>query len=165
MPLELRLPGESDEAFRSRADRAARYAQILVEAALANRDIQELIACPDFPFYTEESERRSPTVRVEYEQAIAIGGIGECLQATQSKSWGKGPYIRPLGPDDPLCCQCGSPTFSKKARSRTAVSTSGGSSSNCSATPPLRLNCPQGQYRFGLALPPVSRPIWHRNCL
>ena len=28
---------------------------------------------------------------LEYEQAIAIGGIGECLAATASKNWGDGP--------------------------------------------------------------------------
>ena len=52
--------------------------------------------------YTEESERQSPTVRIDYEQAIAIGGIGECLQATKNKHWGDGPYIQPLAPDDPV---------------------------------------------------------------
>ena len=43
---------------------------------------------------------KSPTVRVEYEQAFAIGSIGECLQATAKKSWGAGPWIMPLEVDD-----------------------------------------------------------------
>lgn len=43
---------------------------------------------------------RSPTVRVEYEQASAIGSIGECLAATKNKAWGSGPWIMPLEPDD-----------------------------------------------------------------
>jgi hypothetical protein len=51
---------------------------------------------------TETDERRNPTVRVEYDEAFAIGGIGESLQATKNKSWGDGPYIHPLKPDDPV---------------------------------------------------------------
>lgn len=102
MERELRLPGEGDQAFRARAERATCYARLLVDAALANHDIQELISSHDFPTYTEEGERRCPTVRVEYEQAMAIGGIGECLAATKNKSWGDGPYIHPLKPDDPV---------------------------------------------------------------
>jgi hypothetical protein len=50
--------------------------------------------------HTIESIHRSPTVRVEYEQAIAIGGMGECLAATKNKKWGAGPQILPLQPDD-----------------------------------------------------------------
>ena len=42
----------------------------------------------------------SPMVRVEYEQAIAIGGIGECLAATKNKNWGARPQVLPLEPDD-----------------------------------------------------------------
>lgn len=44
--------------------------------------------------------RRSPIVRIEYEQAIAIGDIGSTLSATRSKHWGDGPQILPLQPDD-----------------------------------------------------------------
>jgi len=50
--------------------------------------------------HTVESVLRSPTVRVEYEQAIAIGGIGECLTATKGRNWGDGPQVLPLEPDD-----------------------------------------------------------------
>ena len=49
---------------------------------------------------SEDTIRRNPIVRVEYEQAYAIGGIGECLHATQKKHWGDGPWIMPLQPDD-----------------------------------------------------------------
>lgn len=97
----LRLPNEGDDAFRARAEHTAKYAKILVDAALANHCIQSFIADPKLP-YTEEAERRSPTVRVEYEEAFAIGGIGECLQATRNKSWGDGPYVHPLRPNDPV---------------------------------------------------------------
>src|ERR1051325_10595536 len=57
------------------------------------------IADPSVP-HTVESVRRCPTVRVEFEQAIAIGGLGECLAATKSKNWGAGPQVMPLKEDD-----------------------------------------------------------------
>ncbi len=60
---------------------------------------QEYIADPAVP-WSAESVRRSPTVRVEYDEAIAFGDMGSCLAATRSKHWGDGPYIMPLGPDD-----------------------------------------------------------------
>ncbi|MCA9123946.1 MAG: hypothetical protein H6822_20480 [Planctomycetaceae bacterium] len=98
---QLRFPDESDDAFRARAERIAVYANVLIDAALANHHIKQFIADPSLP-YTEQSQRQSPTVRIEYEQAMAIGGIGECLHATRNKSWGDGPYIHPLAPDDPV---------------------------------------------------------------
>lgn len=101
MAGSLRLEGESDGAFRERAKRTAEFAKTLVDAALANHCIQGFIANAQLP-YTVEGERRSPTVRVEYDEAFAIGGIGECLQATRNKSWGDGPYVHPLRPDDPV---------------------------------------------------------------
>lgn len=61
--------------------------------------MQELLADPS-SMHTVESILRCPTVRVEYEQAIAIGGIGECLAATANKNWGTGPQVLPLEPDD-----------------------------------------------------------------
>jgi len=97
--IDLRLPGESDAAFIGRAEHAARIARLLVDACLANRCMQEYIADPSLP-YSEQSVRASPTVRVEYEQAIALGDIGSCLSATKSKHWGAGPWIMPLLPDD-----------------------------------------------------------------
>jgi hypothetical protein len=42
----------------------------------------------------------SPVVRIEYEEAIAIGDLGETIDATRSKSWGDGPYVMPLDRDD-----------------------------------------------------------------
>jgi hypothetical protein len=96
----LRIAGESDDAFRDRAERAARIAKVLVEASLANRCVQDYIADPALPEWTLESVRVSPTVRVEYEQAIAIGDLGSCLSATTTKHWGKGPWVMPLEPDD-----------------------------------------------------------------
>lgn len=101
MTRSLRFPNESDDAFRTRAERTAKYAMVLVDSALANRCIQSFIADPQLP-YTEEGERRSPTVRVDYDEAFAVCGIGEGLQATKNKHWGQGPRILPLRPDDPV---------------------------------------------------------------
>lgn len=96
----LRLDGESDADFRQRAERAGRIGRILIDASLANACLRTYIDDPQRPAYTEESVRQHPIVRVEFEQAIAIGGIGETLAATRSKSWGDGPRVMPLEPDD-----------------------------------------------------------------
>lgn len=96
----LRFDGEPEEAFRSRAERAGTIAKILVEACLENHCMQDYIYDLALPFITEESVKDNPTVRIEYEQAIAFGGIGETLEATRSKWWGDGPYVLPLAPDD-----------------------------------------------------------------
>ena len=96
MTRSLRIIGESDEEFRLRALRVADIARILVEACFQNECVQACLADPELPFYTEASIRRSPIVRVEYEQAIAFGDIGSTLAATRSKHWGTGPQILPL---------------------------------------------------------------------
>ena len=96
----LRFVGESDDEFRTRAEHAGRIAKLLVEACLANRCTQDYIADPAQPHYTEAAVRASPIVRVEYEQAIALGDLGSCLSATASKHWGAGPWVMPLEADD-----------------------------------------------------------------
>ena len=96
----LRFPGETREKFRLRAERASRVARILVDACLANVWVQDLIADPELPFYTEESIRRNPVVRIDYDEAFAIAGIGEGLALTKRKNWGDGPRILPLDPED-----------------------------------------------------------------
>lgn len=93
----MRLQDESDEAFRERAIRAGDYARILVTACFQNKRVQELLAQNQV---SKRSLHACPIVRVEFEQAIAIGGIGETLDATKSKHWGDGPWIMPLEPDD-----------------------------------------------------------------
>lgn len=100
MNFSLRFPGESDAAFLARAERVGVIARTLVDACLANECMQHHIADDDLPTITEESVRRSPIVRVEFEQAIAIGDIGSTLAATKNKHWGDGPQILPLEPDD-----------------------------------------------------------------
>jgi hypothetical protein len=101
MHVELRFEGETDEEFRRRAERTAVIARVLVEAALCNTSVQQMIGDPTLPD-TEESIRKNPPVRVEYEQAIAIGDIGSCLSSTRSKNWGEGPWVMPLERDDPV---------------------------------------------------------------
>lgn len=96
----LRFDGESDDAFRARAERAAGLAKVLVAACLENECVRQYIDDPQLPQYSVESVLRNPIVRVEFEQAIAIGGIGECLDATASKKWGAGPHVLPLQVDD-----------------------------------------------------------------
>ena len=100
-PRSLRLPNDTDAAFRQRAERAARIARILVDAALANRYVQQFIADPTLP-YSETSVQRNPDVRVEYEEAITIGDLGSCLYATRNRHWGAGPSILPLEADNPV---------------------------------------------------------------
>jgi hypothetical protein len=98
---KLRLDGESDEAFRQRATRAVLMARLLTEACLRNRDVQAMLADSQDP-HTEAGLRQNPIVRIDYEQAYAIAGIGEGLYATRNKHWGSGPTILPLEPDDPV---------------------------------------------------------------
>ncbi|MDB5388243.1 MAG: hypothetical protein JWM11_3889 [Planctomycetaceae bacterium] len=93
----LRFPDETDDAFRERAQRTGAMAKVLVEPCFLNRLIQKLLRDGTL---TESTVLINPTVRVEYEQAIAIGGIGESLNATKNKRWGDGPWILPLEPDD-----------------------------------------------------------------
>jgi len=54
-----RLPGENDDAFRVRVERAAHIARALIEGCLANTCMQEYMADPDLPEYTEERNRQS----------------------------------------------------------------------------------------------------------
>lgn len=91
------MTDESDEAFHERAERAGHIARVLVTCCLQNRRVQDLLAVGKL---TERQVRVCPIVRVEFDQAIAIGGIGETLAATKHKHWGDGPWILPLQPDD-----------------------------------------------------------------
>jgi hypothetical protein len=97
----LRFDGETDDAFRERATWVATVARVLVEACLKNAEVQAMLADGSLRC-TIDDLRRSPIVRVEFEQARAIGEIGECLAATRSKHWGDGPQVLPLAPDDPV---------------------------------------------------------------
>ncbi len=83
--------------------RMARIARVLVNAALANRDIQVYLADSRPPrLWTIDSVRRNPTCRVEYQHTVVIGGIGESLAAARHKNWGDFIGVLPLQPDDPV---------------------------------------------------------------
>ncbi|MBA4020275.1 MAG: hypothetical protein C0483_24200 [Pirellula sp.] len=93
----LRFPAETDDQFRIRAERTVGIAKALVDGCPRNKFIQCLL---DKGRYTLEDCKRSPTVRVEFEQAIAFGGIGETLEATKNRHWGEGPWIMTLEEED-----------------------------------------------------------------
>ncbi len=93
----MRFPDESNEAFRTRVEKAGDHARILVLACLQNQKVQEFLKQG---LLKENGLRLCPIVRVEYEQAIAFGRIGETLHATKNKHWGTGPSILPLEPND-----------------------------------------------------------------
>lgn len=100
LPRSLRFTGESDDEFRRRAERTAAIARVLTDACFANECVREYLADPDLPFFDEPSVRVNPIVRIEYEEAIAYGGIGETLAATSNKHWGTGPQVLPIEPTD-----------------------------------------------------------------
>jgi len=95
----LRFDGETDDQFLQRAKRAAKIARLLIDACLQNECVQDYLA-DNSVLLDEKSVKANPIVRIEYEQAIAFGGIGETLAATKSKHWGEGPYLLPLQPAD-----------------------------------------------------------------
>lgn len=75
----------------------------LVQAALANRDIQEYLADPRWSgIWTVEGVARHPTVRAVFEHAEVIGGPGESLAAARHKNFGRFLGIQPLRPDTPV---------------------------------------------------------------
>lgn len=76
-------------------------ARALVAGALGNHQVREHLA--DYPrIWSEERQTRNPTVRVEFEHTIVIGGIGEGLAAGRNKNWGPVIGVFPLEPDDPV---------------------------------------------------------------
>jgi hypothetical protein len=93
-------------------DRVARIARALIDAALANRDIQGYLRNLTPPrLWTVEGVRRNPTCRVEWEHVTVTGGIGEALAASRHKSWGEF-----LG-----ACRCDPTTRSTGAASSTST--------------------------------------------
>jgi hypothetical protein len=83
--------------------RLTRIGNVLIDAALANRDIKAHLADPRPPkLWTIEGVRRNPICRVEWEHAVVIGGIGESLAAARHKYWGPFIGVLPLAPTDPV---------------------------------------------------------------
>lgn len=82
---------------------AARIASTLIQAALANKDIQGYLRDLTPPrLWTVEGIRRNPTCRVEWEYVTVIGGVGESLAAARHKNWGRFLGVQPLKADDPV---------------------------------------------------------------
>jgi len=89
--------------LQAEATRAARIAGALIDAALANLDIQGYLRDLTPPrLWTLEGIRRNPTCRVEWEHVTVIGGVGESLAAARHKHWGEFLGVQPLRPDDPV---------------------------------------------------------------
>jgi hypothetical protein len=103
------------------AERAARIARALTDGALANQCVREFIEFPDRDFpgmWTEAKVRANPPVRVEFDHAIVLGGMGEALAAARLRRPGDDPGkvstwrwkpsfgeligILPLEPADPV---------------------------------------------------------------
>ena len=75
----------------------------LVQAALANSDIQAYLADPELAgIWTVEGVTRHPTIRAVFEHAEVIGGPGESLAAARHKNFGRFLGIHPLRPDTPV---------------------------------------------------------------
>jgi hypothetical protein len=78
-------------------------AQPFITDALANHDIQRHLSDAAWSrLWTVDGVTRHPTIRVEYEQAIIIGGLGESLAAAKHKHFGQLVGVKPLHPDDPV---------------------------------------------------------------
>jgi hypothetical protein len=67
-----------------------------VDAALANVDVVA------HTLGGETAIRVNPPVELRFEEASAYGNLGECLDATKSKSWGKLIGAFPIEPDFPF---------------------------------------------------------------
>ena len=89
--------------IKTEIERIGRIAHVLIDSALANRDIQAHLADPRPPrLWTIEGVRHNPTCRVEWEHAIVIGGIGESLAVARHKNWGPLIGVFPLALTDPV---------------------------------------------------------------
>jgi hypothetical protein len=78
----------------------ARIARALINAALANHDIQDDFVDPRPPrLWTIDGVRRNSPCRLELEHAMVIADIGESLAAARHKNWGDFIGVLPLQPD------------------------------------------------------------------
>ena len=93
---------------REEVERAARLARVLVDAALKNQFVAEYIrdltpwhGCPSL--WTVEKVRKNPPVRVEFEHAYGLGGLGETLAACRNKpSFGRFLGVFSVEANDPV---------------------------------------------------------------
>jgi hypothetical protein len=75
---------------------AISFASRFIEAALANPGVVANT------LGGEAAIRANPPVRLRFEEASAYGNLGECLDATKSKSWGELIGVFPIEPDFPF---------------------------------------------------------------
>ncbi len=90
---------------REGAERLARFAKVLTSAALANKYVRLYLRDPHpkFTAWAEEKVRAAPPVRVEFEHAYVLGGLGESLAAAKGKcTFGKFLGVLPVEPWDPV---------------------------------------------------------------
>lgn len=70
---------------------------------VAHRDIQHYVAHPEWArVWTVQGVTRHPTIRLVFQYATVIGGLGESLAAARHKHFGPLFGIEPLRPDDPV---------------------------------------------------------------
>jgi hypothetical protein len=99
------LQAEPEEPLtRAGAERLASIARLLVEAALANEyvrlDMRDLLLSPPV---TAASIRANPPVKVEFEHAFVIAGLGDALAVSRNKkSFGALVGVLPLDVADPF---------------------------------------------------------------
>src|SRR5262245_4875870 len=99
---------DGEPLTREGAVRLARIARVLVDAALANECVRTYLndLTPWHGIYglwTTERVKTDPPIRLEFEHAYALGGLGECLAACENKpTFGKLIGVLPVEPDDPV---------------------------------------------------------------
>jgi hypothetical protein len=77
-------------------ENAIRFARRFIEAALVNPDVVANT------LGGEAAIRANPPVRLRFVEASAYGNLGECLDATKSKSWGELVGVYPIEPNFPF---------------------------------------------------------------
>jgi hypothetical protein len=91
---------------REDIERTARIARVLVDAALRNVWVRDYIDNPDpkWPgLWTDDRVRQNPPVRVEFEHAYGLGGLGETLAACRNKAtFGQFLGVFPVDREDPV---------------------------------------------------------------
>jgi len=93
----------TDRSQHSRDSPDSSNRQMFAEAALANLNIRDFLADPKLGrVWTEESIRRCPTCRNEWEYVVVIATTGEAHSAAKHKRWGRFLSVMPLAHDDPV---------------------------------------------------------------
>ncbi|WP_439628575.1 hypothetical protein [Gemmata sp.] len=92
-----------DVSHHSRDSPTPTNRQTLAEAALENLNIRDFLTDAKLGrVWTEESIRRCPICRNEWEYVTVIATMGEAHSAAKHKSWGRFLGVLPLAQDDPV---------------------------------------------------------------